>query len=85
MSDWFSSNTISLIPIVLSVATAIGASYALQARHDERLINHEHAISQINEDLKDKVDQRELEELKGTLNEMKSDIKKLLIRSGNGH
>lgn len=83
--SWLSKNLFSVIPLILSLATAVGASYAMQARHDERINNNERTIARIEADLKTKVDQREMAELKDTLDEVREDIKKLLISSGNGH
>lgn len=76
--NFLSKNLFSIIPLIASVVTAFGSSYALQSRLDERVSRATQDVQELKEELKNKVTQQEFNEMKNTLSEMKGDIKELL-------
>ncbi len=80
---FLSKNILGILSFVFSMVTAIGASWTMQVRHDEKIAAAEFAIRELKSDMNDKVDQAEFKELKSTLNEMRGDIKDLLKVQAN--
>ncbi len=76
--SFLSKNLLGILSFFFSMATAVGASWTMQVRHDEKIAANQAAIAELKHEINEKVDQKEMEELKDTLDEMKGDIKDLL-------